>query len=141
MIYIILTSVMHSTTFKSTSRDGTAYWSNLGRLLFITISASPIIASIFSILCSGLSLVSPQSIIRFDKASLAQSSALDILIQTDRVPSGLSFGLFEGRRGIDTDRVNFQSLRVHYWPNTDQYLLYLHLYLRAHSELFLHIQW
>ena len=114
MIYIILTSVMHPTTFKSTSRDGTAYLSNLGRLLFITISASPIIASIFSILCSGLSLVSPQSIIRFDKASLAQSSALDILIQTDRVPSGLSFGLLEGRRGIDTDRVNFQSLRVHY---------------------------
>ena len=96
---------MRSMAFENASRVGTASRNNLGRLLFITISASLIIVSIFSILYPDLSTASPQSMIRFDNASLAQSSAFDILIQTRRDPSGLSFGLLEGRRGIDTDIV------------------------------------
>ena len=47
----------------------------------------------------------PQSMIRFDNASLAHSSAFDILKQTRRDPSGLCFGLLEDRRGIETDIV------------------------------------
>ena len=102
-IYIIHTSVMRSMVFDNASSVGTASRNNLGRLLFITISASLIIVSIFSILCPDLSMTSPQSMIRFDNASLAQSSALDILRQTRRDPSDLCFGSLEGRRGIDTD--------------------------------------
>ena len=49
-MYIIHTSVMRSVVFKNTSRVGTTSWNNLGRLLFLTISASLIIVSIFSIL-------------------------------------------------------------------------------------------
>ena len=104
-MYIIHTSVMRSVVFKNTSRVGTTSRNNLGRLLFITISASLIIVSIFSILCSELSTVSPQSMIRFDNASLAQSSGLDNLRQTRRDPSGFFFGLLEDRRGIETDIV------------------------------------
>ena len=96
---------MRSMTFDNASRVGTAPRSNLGRLLFITISAPLIIVSIFSISRSELSTASPQSMIRFDNASLAQSSGLDILIQTRRDPSGLCFGLLEDRRGIATDIV------------------------------------
>ena len=72
----------------------------------MTISGFLIIVSIFSILCSDLSISFPQSMIRFDNESLAQSSALDILRQTNRDPSDLSFGLLEGRRGIDTNTVD-----------------------------------
>ena len=104
-IYIIHTSVMRSMAFENASRVGTASRNNLGRLLFITISAPLIIVSIFSILCSDLSTVSPQSMIRFDNASLTHSSAFDILRRTRRDPSDLCFGLLEGRRGIDTDIV------------------------------------
>ena len=56
-------------------------------------------------MCPDLSKASPQSMIRFDNASLAQSSALDNLRQTSRDPSGLCFGLIEDRRGIETDIV------------------------------------
>ena len=104
-IYIIHTSVMRSVVFKNTSRVGTTSRNNLGRLLFITISASLIIVSIFSILCPDLSMAFPQSMIRFDNASLAHSSALDIPRRTKRDPSDLSFGSLEGRRGIDTNTV------------------------------------
>ena len=45
--------------------------------------------------------------IRFDNASLAQSSAFDILRQTRRDPSDLCFGSLEGRRGIETDIVYY----------------------------------
>ena len=106
-IYIIHTSVMRSMAFENTSSVGTASRNNLGRLLFITISAPLIIVSIFSILCSALSMASPQSMIRFDNASLAHSSALDILRQTRRDPSDLCFGSLEGRRGIETDIVYY----------------------------------
>ena len=58
-------------------------------------------------MCPDLSKASPQSMIRFDNASLAHSSALDILRQTKRDPSGLSFGLLEGRRGIDTNTIDY----------------------------------
>ena len=102
-IYIIHTSVMRSMVFNNALRVGTASRNNLGRLLFITISAPLIIVSIFSILCPDLSMTSPQSMIRFDNASLAHSSALDILRRTRRDPSGSCFGLLEGRRGIETD--------------------------------------
>ena len=73
----------------------------------MTISAPLIIVSIFSILCPDLSMASPQSMIRFDNASLAQSSGLDNLRQTKRDPSGLCFGLLEGRRGIDTNTIDY----------------------------------
>ena len=43
--------------------------------------------------------------IRFDNASLAHSSALDIPRRTKRDPSDLFFGLLEDRRGIETDIV------------------------------------
>ena len=69
------------------------------------ISEFLIIVSIFSISRSELSMASPQSMIRFDNASLAHSSGLDNLRQTRRDPSGLCFGLLEDRRGIDTDIV------------------------------------
>ena len=104
-IYIIHTSVMRSMVFDNASSVGTASRSNLGRLLFMTISASLIIVSIFSILCSELSITFLQSMIRFDNASLAQSSAFDILRQTKRDPSDLCLGLLEGRRGIDANIV------------------------------------
>ena len=104
-IYIVHTSVMRSMAFENALRVGTASRSNLGRLLFMTISAPLIIVSIFSILCSELSITFLQPVIKFNNASLAQSSAFDILIQTRRDPSGLSFALLEGRRGIDTDIV------------------------------------
>ena len=105
MKYIIHTSVMRSMAFDNASSVGTASRSNLGRLLFMMISEFLIIVSIFSISRSELSTVSPQSMIRFDNASLAQSSAFDILRQTRRDPSAFFFGLLEGRRGIDTDIV------------------------------------
>ena len=105
MKYIIHTSVMRSMAFDNASSVGTASRSNLGRLLFMMISEFLIIVSIFSISRSELSTVSPQSMIRFDNASLAHSSAFDILKQTRRDPSGFFFGLLEGRRGIDTDIV------------------------------------
>ena len=79
-IYIIHTSVMRSMAFDNASRVGTASRNNLGRLLFMTVSEFLIIISIFSILYPDLSTASPQSMIRFDNASLAQSSAFDILI-------------------------------------------------------------
>ena len=91
--------------FDNASSVGTASRSNLGRLLFMMISEFLIIVSIFSISRSELSMASPQSMIRFDNASLAHSSALDILRQTKRDPSGLSFGSLEDRRGIETDIV------------------------------------
>ena len=97
---------MRSMVFENASRVGTASRSNLGRLLFMTISEFLIIISIFS-MCPDLSKASPQSMIRFDNASLAHSSALDILRQTKRDPSGLSFGLLEGRRGIDTNTIDY----------------------------------
>ena len=106
-MYIIRTSAMRSMAFENASRVGTASRNNLGRLLFITISAPLIIVSIFSISRSELPIASPQSMIRFDNASLAHSSALDILRQTKRDPSGLSFGLLEGRRGIDTNTIDY----------------------------------
>ena len=95
---------MCSMVFENASRVGTASRSNLGRLLFMTISEFLIIISIFS-MCPDLSKASPQSMIRFDNASLAHSSAFDILIQTRRDPSGLCFRLLESRRGIDANIV------------------------------------
>ena len=106
-IYIIHTSVMRSMAFENALRVGTASRNNLGRLLFMMISEFLISVSIFSISRSELSMASPQSMIRFDNASLAHSSALDILRQTKRDPSGLSFGLLEGRRGIDTNTIDY----------------------------------
>ena len=79
-MYIIRTSAMRSMAFENASRVGTASRNNLGRLLFMTVSEFLIIISIFSILYPDLSTASPQSMIRFDNASLTQSSALDILI-------------------------------------------------------------
>ena len=84
----------------------------------MTISEFLIIVSIFFILCSDLSMASPQSMIRFDNASLAQSFALDILRQTKRDPSDLSFGLLEGRRGIDTDTVDCSVTKIYYMLST-----------------------
>ena len=83
---------------------------------------------------------SPQSISRFDNESWAQSSALDVLRQTYRNPSGLSFGLLEGRRGIDADTVNCQLLGGYYRLGINQYLLYLHFPVKAYPELHLHVQ-
>ena len=103
---------MHSTVVKNALRSGTISRSSLDRSLFIMISEFLISVSIsiFSILNSDSLVVdSPQSTIRFDNASLAQSSGLDILRRAIRDPRDLLFGLLKGRRGIETNRVNWVS--------------------------------